>query len=40
MSESEDKLVEIKYILDIYHCGMDVADDALEKIKKIINAEE
>ena len=36
MSEVEQKLVDIKFILDMYGAGVDAAENTLEKIQEVL----
>ena len=36
MSEVEQKLVDIKFILDMYGAGVDTAENTLEKIQEVL----
>ena len=40
MTEAEELLVKIKFVVDMYSSGADTADDALEKIFDLVDSYE
>lgn len=40
MTDSEKRLVDIKYIVDMYSAGADTPDNAMDKIMKAVNGYE
>lgn len=40
MTEAEELLVKIKFVVDMYNSGANTADDALEKIFDLVDSYE